>query len=67
MKTRDLIGTGEAAQIRGIHRNSILKAAEAGTLKGQKVAGRWLFRRSDVVDWQPIGHRPRKEPANDRG
>lgn len=60
----DLVTAIEAARIRGIHRNSILKAAEFGTLPGQKIAGRWVFKRSDVVNWKPIGHRRKKEPAN---
>jgi excisionase family DNA binding protein len=51
----------EAADLKGVHRNNIAKAIREGRLKGVMVGGRYLMRHSDVEQWEPVGHRPKKD------
>jgi excisionase family DNA binding protein len=51
----------EAAERKGIHRNNIARAIREGRLKGVKVGGRYLLRRADLEQWEPVGHRPKTD------
>ena len=57
----------EAAERKGIHRNNIARAIREGRLKGVMVGGRYLMRRADVEQWEPVGHRPRKDEQGRKG
>jgi excisionase family DNA binding protein len=59
--SEEWITAKEAAARKGIHRNNIARAIREGRLKGVMVGGRYLIRRSDLEQWEPVGHRPKKD------
>jgi hypothetical protein len=62
---KDYVSVSQAAQIRGVSRQAILKALTRGTLKGTQVDRFWLIHRRDLASFEPRtdGGVKRKKPA----
>ena len=50
---KDYVSVRQAAQIRGVSRQAILKALTRGTLKGSRVDQFWLIHRRDLAAFEP--------------
>lgn len=61
----DILTTREAAELLGLSTRQVCEHAEAGRLAGRKANARlWLFRRADVVAFEPRPPgRPKEETA----
>jgi excisionase family DNA binding protein len=57
----EYISVSEAAARSGMHPQSIRDSIKAGRLKGMKSGGIYLVDAEDLSNYQPIGHRPKKE------
>ena len=53
----ELISVSEAAEILGISRSGVVKAVQAGRLKGKKIANTWALLRQSVENYQVARHR----------
>jgi excisionase family DNA binding protein len=53
----EVVTAPAAAALKGVHRNSVLKAIRAGRLKATRCGKTWLIRRRDLDAWQVVGHR----------
>jgi hypothetical protein len=65
---KDYVSVSQAAEIRGVSRQAILKALTRGTLKGSRVDNFWLIHRRDLAAFEPRtdGGVKRKKPARKR-
>jgi len=50
---KDYVSVSQAAKIRGVSRQAILKALNRGTLKGSQVDSFWLIHRRDLAAFEP--------------
>jgi len=50
---KDYVSVSQAAKIRGVSRQAILKALTRGTLKGSQVDSFWLIHRRDLAAFEP--------------
>jgi len=50
---KDYVSVSQAARIRGVSRQAILKALTRGTLKGCRVDNFWLIHRRDLKAFEP--------------
>lgn len=57
----DLINISEAARLKGVNESSVRKAVKSGRLIGRKVGPVHLVSRREVMDWEIIGHRPKRK------
>ena len=48
--TETFLSTGEAAKVLGIHPMAVQKLIYRGQLSAEKIANRWILRRSDVEE-----------------
>lgn len=55
--TDEIVGTAEAAERLGITRDAVVKAAQAGRLKGKKIGNTWALLRRSVESYQVASHR----------
>ncbi len=55
--TDEIMGTGEAADRLGITRGAVVKAAQAGRLKGKKIGNTWALLRRSVEGYEVAQHR----------
>jgi len=55
--TDEIMGTGEAAELLGITRGAVVKAAQAGRLKGKKIGNTWALLRRSVESYEVAQHR----------
>jgi len=55
--TDEIMGTGEAASRLGITRGAVVKAAQAGRLKGKKIGNTWALLRRSVEGYEVAQHR----------
>lgn len=53
----EIMGTGEAANRLGITRGAVVKAAQAGRLKGKKIGNTWALLRRSVEGYEVAQHR----------
>jgi excisionase family DNA binding protein len=53
--TRDVLTAPEAAERKGVHRNSVLKAIRNGHLQARKSGRAWLIDRRSLERWEPKG------------
>ena len=61
-----LLTTGEAATIRGLHRERILHLVQEGRIPAVRVGPHWIIRESDLMAWNPLPPgRPRIRPMPD--
>ena len=58
--TYDVLTAPEAAALKGVHRNSVLKAIRTGHLQTRKSGKSWIIDRRSLDRWEPRdhGHRP---------
>ena len=67
---KDYVSVSQAAEIRGVSRQAILKALARGTLKGIQVDRFWLIHRRDLVAFGESAGRARagvvKKPRKKR-
>jgi len=62
-RAKDVMTTGEAAEIKGVTRQAVHAAIQAGRLKAEQHGKVWLIRRRDLDRWDVVGHRPKKGEA----
>ncbi|MFQ5745179.1 MAG: helix-turn-helix domain-containing protein [Acidobacteriota bacterium] len=55
--TDEIMGTAEAAERLGISRSAVVKAAQAGRLKGKKIGNTWALLTRSVGSYQVAQHR----------
>lgn len=55
--TDEIMGTAEAAEALGITRDAVVKAAQAGRLKGKKIGNTWALLRRSVESYQVARYR----------
>lgn len=55
--TDQIMGTAEAAERLGITRHAVVKAAQAGRLKGKKIGNTWALLRRSVEGYEVARHR----------
>ena len=65
---KDYVSVSQAAKIRGVSRQAILKALARGTLKGSQVESFWFIHRRDLMAFEPRtdGGVKRKKTARKR-
>jgi len=54
--TYDVLTAPEAAAVKGVHRNSVLKAIRKGHLQARKSGKSWIIDRLSLDRWEPRGH-----------
>jgi excisionase family DNA binding protein len=52
----DVLTAPEAAVVKGVHRNSVLKAIRKGYLQARKSGRSWIIDRLSLDRWEPRGH-----------
>jgi excisionase family DNA binding protein len=57
--TEQIVSVSEAAEHLGITRSAVIKAAQAGRLKGKKIGKTWALLRRSVESYRVAGHRVR--------
>lgn len=60
------IGTDEVAKLKRVSRRAVYAAIHTGKLPARRVVGRWVVKRADLDQWQPVGGpgrppRPRRQ------
>jgi Helix-turn-helix domain len=50
---KDYVSVSQAAKMRGVSRQAILKALSRGTLKGTQIDQFWLIHRRDLMAFEP--------------
>lgn len=65
--TDEIMGTAEAAKRLGITRDAVVKAAQAGRLKGKKIGNTWALLRRSVEGYEVAQHRVEAGRAAHRG
>ena len=65
---KDYVSVSQAAKMRGVSRQAILKALSRGTLKGSRIDNFWLIHRRDLAAFEPRtdGGVKGKKPAKKR-
>lgn len=57
LPTDDIVGVAEAARQLGITRSAVVKAAQAGRIKGKKIGHTWALLRTSVESYKVAQHR----------
>jgi len=65
--TEDIVSVTEAAEELGITRSAIIKAAQAGRIKGKKIGHTWALLRRSVDSYSVAKHRVEAGRAAHRG
>jgi hypothetical protein len=63
---KDYVSVTQAAKMRGVSRQAILKALARGTLKGSRVDQFWLIHRRDLAAFEPRTDGGKKKTAKKR-
>ena len=63
---KDYVSVSQAAKIRGVSRQAILKALARGRLKGSQVDSFWLIHRRDLAGFEPKLHGQRRKAKRKR-
>jgi excisionase family DNA binding protein len=58
MELEEILTVSAAARLKGDNRSAVYQAVNAGRRPAFHSGRTWLLRRSDVEEWQIIGHRP---------
>jgi excisionase family DNA binding protein len=59
----DVLTAPEAAAVKGVHRNSVLKAIRKGYLQARKSGRSWIIDRGSLDRWEPRGRGDRASRA----
>jgi hypothetical protein len=63
---KDYVSVSQAAKIRGVSRQAILKALTRGTLKGSQIDRFWLIHRRDLAAFRPKPRGQRRKAKRKR-
>lgn len=55
--TEEIVSISEAAKMLGVTRSAVIKAAQAGRLKGKKIGHTWALLRRSVESYQVAQYR----------
>jgi excisionase family DNA binding protein len=53
------VTAAEAARIKGVHINSVYKAAASSRIRHRRFGERWFIHRGDLDRWELVGNKPK--------
>jgi excisionase family DNA binding protein len=53
------VSAREAARLKGVHINSVYKAAASGKINHVRFGERWLIERASLEGWTKVGRKPK--------